>query len=343
MTTHTSTSNTTSSRLFAAGVLSVLLLSITACSADEQKSSSAGNLPAALPNEINAVHSSTGAPASSPADQKSARELALSGDATQVPFVAGALPDASGVLTVIAPLGSALAITAAVTVEVADVRKAVIGLPSLVESKGGAIYNTDIQVGDPKTAMAIVTIKAPPPDLERLIASLGGIGTLITRTQQTEDVSTQITDVNARILTAQASVERIRLLLKDAKNLQDVTIIESELTNRETTLEQLLAQQRNLDGRVQLATLTVTLAPTSDKVIVDADAKPVKPQTVGGAWHDGWKRFTKIAHGVGVAFAYAVPYLALGAVAGLLGWFLRRRNQRSTARQSGPTISEAGA
>jgi hypothetical protein len=331
-------------RLLAAGVVSLIVLGLSACAAEDKKSSTAVESPSGIPTPGQVT---AGSAAAVPGGGFTSKDVSLVDAApqgsTSAARATGSGSAADVVLPAVAPFGDALAITAAVTVEVPDVRKAVVGLPAIVEGKGGAIYNTDIQVGDPKTATAMITIKVPPADLERMISGLNGVGAIVSRTQQTEDVSTQITDVNVRILTAQASVERIRALLKDAKSLQDVTSIESELTNRETTLEQLLAQQRNLGDRVQLATLTATLTPISDTAIADAQAKPAKPQTVSGAWHDGWSRFTKIAHGVGVACAYAIPFLVLGAMAGLIGWFIRRRNLHSAARQSGPTISEAGA
>ncbi len=247
------------------------------------------------------------------------------------------MPDASGALPATTPFGGALAITAGVTLEVVDVRNAVLDIPTLVQSKGGAIYNTDIQVGDPRSATATITLKVPPADLEPLIAGLGGVGTLVSRTQQTEDVSTQITDVEVRIATATASVDRIRALLADAKNLQDVTAIESELTARETTLEQLLAQQRNLDWRVQLATLTITLTPQSEHLHTVADSSK---QSVGGAWHDGWNRFTEIIHGIAVGFAYAVPFLVVAGLGGLIAWGVRRR--RSTNSVASAPGASAG-
>lgn len=329
-------------RLFAVGAIFMILLGLAACASDSKRASVTQDLAVTpVPGKTASGVAESKPVGGPPVNGATGQGVALADNPGQSPGqVTGPLPTS-------APLGDALAITAAVTVEVADVRKAVIGLPALVDAKGGAIYNTDIQVGDPKTASAIVTIKVPPADLERMISGLGGIGVLVSRAQQTEDVSTQITDVSVRIATAQASVERIRALLKEAKSLQEVTSIESELTNRETTLEQLLAQQRNLSGRVQLATLTVTLIPTSDKVVTEAGAKP---QTVGGAWHDGWRRFTKIVHGFGVALAYAVPFAVLIALAGSVGWMIRRRTARrgpktntdQAVHTSTPTISEAG-
>jgi hypothetical protein len=334
-----STHRTVRKLLLAVGILPLVLASLTACANESKKSSSA---PAAPAGQVADKATSGAAGAARVGGGSTAFDVSLVGAPNQTPAqTPGQSPDATGALPAAAPLGDALAITAAVTVEVPDVRKAVVALPSLVDAKGGAIYNTDIQVGDPKSAMATVTVKVAPADLERMISALADIGALVSRSQQTEDVSTQITDVSARILTAKASVERVRALLNDAKNLQDVTSIENELTNRETTLEQLLAQQRNLDARVQLATLTVTLTPKS-AATAEADGTPKKPQTVGGAWHDGWTHFTKLVHGLGVAFAYAIPFVVLLGLLGLIAMIVRRRVNRMTGHNS-PAVSEAGA
>ena len=299
-------------RLAALGFVGLMIVGASGCASDSKTASVAQQSPAAA-----APGAQPPAPVPAKAGEQVASDVALGGGGQ--PATA---PDANGALPAITPLGGMLAITAGITVEVVDVRKAVLDIPALVQGKGGAIYNTDIQVGDPRLATATITVKVPPADLESLIAGLGGVGTLVNRTQQTEDVSTQITDVEVRIATATASVDRIRALLADAKNLQDVTAIESELTARETTLEQLLAQQRNLDGRVQLATLTIILTPQPEHPQAAAGASR---QSVGGAWRDGWNRFTEIMHGIAVGFAYAIPFLVLAGIGGGIAWWVRRR------------------
>ncbi len=49
--------------------------------------------------------------------------------------------------------------------------------------------------------------------------------------------------------------------LDEATNVTDVASLESELLRRETDLEKLRAQKRALDGRVDLATIVLTVQP----------------------------------------------------------------------------------
>ena len=54
-------------------------------------------------------------------------------------------------------------------------------------------------------------------------------------------------DLDARITSAQASVDRVRALMTKAQNLGEVVSLESELSRREGDLESLKAQKRKLD------------------------------------------------------------------------------------------------
>jgi len=227
----------------------------------------------------------------------------------------------------ISPFGTALAIEAELTIQVADVREAVIALPDLVAKRNGAIFDTDIAVGQPETATATITVKVQPQDLESLIAGLAGLGEVTDRTQRTEDVADQIADTESRIQTAQASVDRVRILLDEAATLNDVVRIENELTIRETVLEQLLASQRNLTDRVQLATLTIVITPAP----VDQAAAPVAKRNstgVADALGKGWEKFTSALHGTVVALAYGAPFLVIALLVGIVAWWVRRRTPR---------------
>ena len=190
-----------------------------------------------------------------------------------------------------------------------------------------------------------MTVKVRPQDLEDLIAGLGGLGELVGRTQQTEDVTDQLADTESRISTAQASVDRVRALLAGATNLDDVVRIENELTIRETNLEQLLASQRNVTARVQLATLTVVLTPTPPApkpvpvAVIEVGAKADRSSSsVGAALRSGWNRFVLIVHAIVVALAYLAPLLGLALIGGLVAIVLTRLNRR---RSPGSGVAEA--
>ncbi len=103
-----------------------------------------------------------------------------------------------------------------------------------------------------------------------------------------------------------------------ATNLSDVVTLEGELTTRETHLEQLLAQQSNLDNLVAMATITVhltTAQPGGDD----------EPTTIGKAFRDGWHAFVTILRALVLFVGYTLPFLVLG---GIVFLFVSRFNRR---------------
>ena len=77
-------------------------------------------------------------------------------------------------------------------------------------------------------------------------------------------MTAEVVDAEGRLKTAQASADRLRGLLAEAKTPADVVAIESELAKRETDIETLQGRLRVLNDQVALATLTVRLTERND-------------------------------------------------------------------------------
>jgi len=237
-----------------------------------------------------------------------------------------------------------LVIEASVVVEVADVGNAVGQVVDLAAEHGGQVYDSQVDLGDPRYASGLLVVRLPPAEMESAIADLAAIGAVISRTQSTDDVTDQVVDLDARILTARASVDSVRALMATTKDLNQLVFLESELTNRQTVLEQLVAQQRNLANDVAQATLTVqlTTAPVPAPLVVvgQTDHRP----SVGEAFAKGWTAFVRVLVAVAVAIGYASPFLAvlviLTGVAMLIRRVRRPRRSRSVAPLLPPTLAE---
>lgn len=328
------------SRRSAVGVTSALLIllgGLTACAVGNDESSTVA-LSATAASAAGAATGDVGLLESSdaPAATVSAA-IAVDDGPSEVANVSLAGSGNGEPPAVPSPIGAALAIVASVAVDVADVRQAVLDIPDVVATHGGAIYDTNVAVGDPATAAATITVKVPPVGLEPLIAGLGGIGELTGRTQQTEDVAAQISDTGARIETAQASVDRVRELLATATDLDAVVKIEAELTVRETALETLLASRRNLADRVSLATLTITVTAAPQPAPVARS----ESRGIGHAFSTGWNAFVDVLHGFALAVAYTAPLLVLLLVGGTIALIVRRRILRQRGSIDPPAPATA--
>ena len=221
-------------------------------------------------------------------------------------------------------------ITITLEVEVADVAAAADRVQTLTEGVGGRVFSQQTSLGDQPTSTLV--LKVPPDRSSGLLGLLATIGKVRSRTQQSDDVTAQFVDLDARITAARASVERVRGFLDKATTVTDLTSIEGELTRRQTELEQLIGQQRVLSSKVDLATITMVLNPTEAAL-----AKPVKRDpSVGHALRKGSHALAVFAHWIALIAAFLLPWLAPAAVVSSAVWALARRHRRRRADRSLP-------
>ena len=167
--------------------------------------------------------------------------------------------DAQGVVAVLQPgdFGRSIVYTASLEIEVDDVIAA--GRRALVELQGlgGVLFGQETSSGpEPRS---VLTIKVRPENFAAALDRLAGLGTLVSQTVYADDVTERVVDLQSRITTAEASVERLRAFLEGATDLEGVTAMEAQLLQRETDLELMRGELRTLGDQVALATIVLVL------------------------------------------------------------------------------------
>lgn len=164
-----------------------------------------------------------------------------------------------GVPTALQPvdIGRQIIFTADLTVAVPDVASASAEATTVIESMGGFLFGQQSTVNP--VAVSTLTFKIDPDDFQPALARLGGIGELRTQNISADDVTERVVDLESRITTAEASVERLRALLETAATVDIIAELETQLLDRETQLETMRGQLRTLQDAVDLATIVMTL------------------------------------------------------------------------------------
>jgi hypothetical protein len=166
-------------------------------------------------------------------------------------------PEASNAAATVSIMaGRDIVVVGAMTVEVEDLTVAQPRAVAAVEGLGGFIAEEQSSFGE--QARATVTYRLPAESYEAAVRVLGELGEVREQSRQTEDVSTQLVDLESRLATAQASVARLRSFFEQAGDLTQVALLEGELLKREAEVETLAASLRGLEDRVALSTLVVT-------------------------------------------------------------------------------------
>lgn len=228
-----------------------------------------------------------------------------------------------------------------VTVSSDDIPRSVATVSARAAALGGGVASSNVDYGNQASGgddlgYAVLVVKVPPEAIDDLIVGIERTGTILGIEQSAQDVTEQLVDLDVRIANARESVVHVREFMDRAEDLTDLVTLEAELTRRQTELEQLEAQQRNLSERVAFSTVTVEILPTASvPEPVDDD------DSLGDALRRGWDGFTAAAFGVVYVLAVLLPFLAVAAVAGLVVLLVVRRRRHGHAAPAPTPISSA--
>lgn len=268
------------------------------------------------------------------------------GSGAEAPAAAEALPaptaqlgkegDAQQAPTQVEPQRS-LIYTGTMSVKVDDVVKAADRAVDIAEGSGGAI-GADRRTLDADRSSAQLILRVPADKFASTLDELAKLGTEESRAIATQDVTEQLIDLDARLTTQRASVERVRALLARAQTIGEVVTIESELARREAELASLEQRKEKLAGLVALSTITLNLRGPA----APAPEEETKTGFLAGL-KSGWAAFLESIKILLTVAGWLLPWvIAVGAPIWLGIWLLRRRRPVPvpvpvTAGTTGPT------
>ncbi|MGP3970686.1 DUF4349 domain-containing protein [Streptomyces sp. 6N223] len=216
-------------------------------------------------------------------------------------------------------------ITARLTVLTDDVAGRYAEAVSLAEASGGYVSEESTDRDSRGRERSTVTLRVPQDRYEELLSELSDLGELSGREVTTEDVTDQVVDVESRIATQQESVDRVRSLMEDAVSIDDIVILEGELSTRQSDLEALQSQQESLRGQTAMATVTLQLRePDAEPRGGEEDDDSSAP-SIGAALSGGWGAFVTTLAWSGAVVVAVLPFAAALALLALAGWACRRR------------------
>lgn len=216
--------------------------------------------------------------------------------------------------------------TATLELTAAEVGETVDRARDVAATEGGYVGREEV-----REESATLTLHIPSDRFDQALGELSELGTVVSREQSAEDVTEQVVDLNSRVATQRASVDRVRALLAQAGTVEEIVRIEAELTTREADLESLEQRRQALAGQVATSTVTIRISRTR--------TVPVQPQEETSGFFtglsDGWGAFLDAGAVTLRVIGAVLPFvLALGIPAALaIRWWRRRRTPAPVAQQ----------
>lgn len=210
-------------------------------------------------------------------------------------------------------------------------------IDDLLAAHGGYLSSEDTEndrAGRPERSTLV--LRVPEPAFATVMAELAEIGRAEHAERSSDDVTTQVIDVDARVATQEASLARLQRFLRAATTVEDMIRLESEIATRQASLESLKAQQKYLSDETSMSTVTVRLR-------TPAAPPPPRAEDEAGflaGLEDGWSALKAVLVGAATVTGALLPFVVAFALLGVPTWLLLRtaaRRRKPTAPLTPPT------
>ena len=171
-----------------------------------------------------------------------------------------------------------------VAIEVEEVGSSFQEIIRIAETAGGFVASSSFSNHD-EEQIADVTIRVPANQYQAVLASIRGMGTVTTENYDSNDVTEEYTDLQARLRTLNATEQRYLELLGQADEINEILLVQDRLDVVRGQIEQVLGRINLLEHLTDLATITVHLRPETAVVEAPVDGGGINPlESASAAW-----------------------------------------------------------
>lgn len=302
----------TPTRIAILGVAALLLALVAACSAvgsSDSAESEAGN-PVALPADEPAAFTTNSRAASGDVDLAQA-DGAEAGSGNALPAL----------------LDRKIVQSASIDIQVDEVGRNFQEIVRIAETAGGFVASSSFSNVDDQQ-IADLTVRVPNDSLQSVLASIRGMGEVQLESSDSNDVTEEYTDLQARVRTLQATEQRYLELLAQANTVNDILIVQDRLDGVRGQIEQVQGRINLLDSLTELATITVHLRPVALAIDTGGGGGLQPFSAAAEAWETSLDTLRVLAAAALVVAVFSwwlvPPIVALGIAA---RWWLKRRPQ----------------
>lgn len=197
-------------------------------------------------------------------------------------------------------------VTGSINVTVDDPRGSAQKVSAYVDSIGGRVDSRS-ESSDDNYEAAYLEVRVPSTKVTATIAKLKTYGSVTNVSLQSQDVTSQAQDLDARVDALKVSIKRLEKIMAEATTSNELIKAEGALTQRQEQLESLVAQRASITDQVQLSTLSIELAEK-------AKADSVSPGGFKGGVIDGWNALVSTLNNIVEFVGIMLPWTAIAVV-----------------------------
>lgn len=173
-----------------------------------------------------------------------------------------------------------------------------------------------------------ITAQVPNDKFDEVAAKLQTIAKVTHTSIGTENVTDRVVDLERRIESINAKIERLEVLYEQANSMEDIITIQTELENAFSEKERLEGEHKQVEQQVAYSTFYLTL-----NEVEELKDKTERRRTFGDyvaeATRNSGIAFVRSMEDLVIGLIYVLPYiLVFGAFILILKKVVRRRNDK---------------
>jgi Domain of unknown function (DUF4349)/Putative zinc-finger len=178
-------------------------------------------------------------------------------------------------------LAPMIARTVSLSIVVKDFPASRATLDAILSRHHGYSAQLDVNTAENAARTLQASLRIPAPELAGAINDLKSLGRVENETQGGEEVSQQHADLVARLKNSRETERRLQAILTERTGkISDVLAVEQEIARVRLEIEQMEADQKSLEHRVDFATVNLNLSE-------EYKANLTLPMSVGTRLHNG--------------------------------------------------------
>ena len=169
-----------------------------------------------------------------------------------------------------------------------------------------------------------LVVRVPSENFSAMLDGASAQGVVRSENTETEDVTDQLVDLNARLENLRAERDQLRRIYNRSNSTEDVLAVQERLSDVQGEIERLEAQKRSLEDRVAYSTLRIELREPQPEGTT-REVTPFHEQSPLSALNNSVATLVQVLRTLFLLAVIAAPWLAVAAIpVGIAGVLVHR-------------------
>ena len=193
-------------------------------------------------------------------------------------------------------------------------------LESQVKALGGYIEESSMSgTGSNKNLRTVsYTIRVPADKLDMLISTVGTSCNVLSASENSTDVTLEYVDTKARVESLRVEYEQLMKLLGEAKDLDNIIVLQNRLTEVRYQIESAESRIRVLENQVQFATLYLNLREVLEETVIEQPHIPTYGEKVSEQFKLMWENTVIFFQDFVLGLIACIPFIIFMAVVAVI-------------------------